>query len=470
MKKTISTLILATSFIVAGNASYKVEKSILKNGKGITKTIIIGSSKAPFGLNRPKVKISLHKQSANSGIDKNIQKATVTKTLESVAVSSWAFGCTPTSGAMIAGYYDRHGFSNIYTGPANGGLMPENNEEFWPDNAAYEEGVHQNPLSASLQDLDGHSGYGHVDDYWVAYNNNDTDPYVIADRQAHAADSIADYMKTNMHGYENEDGATAVYGWTNSGDPMTAEDMEEGNIEDTDGIYGFKLFMESRGYVVTELYTQSVDARVTSGGFSFNDYKAEIDHGYPVMIHLTGHTIIGVGYDTTDGINTVYLYDTWDFDLHSMVWGEQYGEGSGAMDHESVSIIHIVDTDVPTANAGVDQTVTEGESVTLNASASSDSDGSIVSYSWKEGSVTLSTASSFTKADFSVGTHTITLTVTDNKGATDSDTVVIMVNTEATSGGGGGCTYNPNSTGFDMMILLMLLASVSYPLRRKLLR
>ncbi len=85
----------------------------------------------------------------------------------------------------------------------------------------------------------------------------------------------------------------------------------------------------------------------------------------------------------------------------------------------------------PTAKAGTDVSITAGESVTLNASASSDSDGDITSYEWKEGATVLSTNASFTKADFTVGTHTITLTVTDNDGATATDTVVVTVNAAA---------------------------------------
>ncbi|ADV46072.1 immunoglobulin-like domain-containing protein [Nitratifractor salsuginis] len=82
----------------------------------------------------------------------------------------------------------------------------------------------------------------------------------------------------------------------------------------------------------------------------------------------------------------------------------------------------------PTADAGEDQTVTEGEPVTLDASKSTDSDGRIVSYRWTEGNTTLSTKSRFTKSDFTVGTHTVTLTVTDDDGASASDGVLITVN------------------------------------------
>ena len=89
-------------------------------------------------------------------------------------------------------------------------------------------------------------------------------------------------------------------------------------------------------------------------------------------------------------------------------------------------IITAIDDLIPTANAGIDQKVYIGENVTLDASLSTD-DGSIVSYEWKEGSTVLSTAESFVKSDFSVGTHTVTLTVEDNIGQTKTDTVLVTI-------------------------------------------
>jgi serine protease len=52
----------------------------------------------------------------------------------------------------------------------------------------------------------------------------------------------------------------------------------------------------------------------------------------------------------------------------------------------------------------------------FNGSASSDSDGSISSYSWSFGSTGVTTSNTFASA----GTYTVTLTVSDNDGATDS--------------------------------------------------
>ena len=90
---------------------------------------------------------------------------------------------------------------------------------------------------------------------------------------------------------------------------------------------------------------------------------------------------------------------------------------------------------MPTANAGPDQTVTDTDNngshqVTLNGSGSSDPDGSIASYVWKEGTTQIATGVS-PAVTLAVGTHTITLTVTDNGGLTATDTVVITVNAPA---------------------------------------
>ena len=91
--------------------------------------------------------------------------------------------------------------------------------------------------------------------------------------------------------------------------------------------------------------------------------------------------------------------------------------------------------DAPTADAGTDQTVTAGDSVTLWGINSSDSDGTISSYAWTQTggtTVTLNGAetgtASFTAPDVAQDTVlTFKLTVTDDDGATDDDSVRITV-------------------------------------------
>ena len=94
----------------------------------------------------------------------------------------------------------------------------------------------------------------------------------------------------------------------------------------------------------------------------------------------------------------------------------------------------------PTASAGANQAVEGPASVSLDGSASKDSDGTIASYAWSQVSgtaVTLANANAAV-ASFDVvevaqqETLTFSLTVTDNEGATSTDTVVVTVNPKDT--------------------------------------
>jgi thermitase len=85
----------------------------------------------------------------------------------------------------------------------------------------------------------------------------------------------------------------------------------------------------------------------------------------------------------------------------------------------------------PVANAGPDQVVTDtnrdgAEIVTLNGSASSDPDGYIASYEWRDGATVIAVGST-PAVSLSLGTHTITLRVTDDRGDSAIDTTVVTV-------------------------------------------
>ncbi|MCK4651585.1 MAG: PKD domain-containing protein [Methanosarcinales archaeon] len=84
----------------------------------------------------------------------------------------------------------------------------------------------------------------------------------------------------------------------------------------------------------------------------------------------------------------------------------------------------------PVAEAGADQTVLVGTNVTLDASGSYDSDGTIAKYEWREAdaNATLCESVSFER-QFPRGVHNIMLTVTDSSGASATDEVVVMVRT-----------------------------------------
>lgn len=95
----------------------------------------------------------------------------------------------------------------------------------------------------------------------------------------------------------------------------------------------------------------------------------------------------------------------------------------------------------PIANAGTEQTVKPGDTVSLDGSASRDPDGTVQSYSWEQTSsgtppITLNNADTanptFTAPAVSSNTtYTLTLTVTDNAEKTASSDVNVNVNIPA---------------------------------------
>ena len=85
----------------------------------------------------------------------------------------------------------------------------------------------------------------------------------------------------------------------------------------------------------------------------------------------------------------------------------------------------------PVADAGQDRTVkinrrTKTATFTLDGSDSTDPDGTLATWSWREGSTGLGQGSKVTLTR-GVGTYTFTLTVTDDDGAADGDSVVVTV-------------------------------------------
>lgn len=278
-------------------------------------------------------------QRASVNMDQ-VNAKTSTKTLTTPAFN-WVFGCSSVSGAMIAGYYDRNGYPNMYTGPTNGGVMPLDNSS-WPTWSDGYETYPNLPLAASHQGVDGRTTKGSIDDYWIQYGSSTSDPYITGSWTQHTwSGAIGDYMKTSQSSYSNTDGSTTFYNWTSSSSQLTCSEMVAYNIDTQDGTYGRKMFYEAQGYTITDCYNQRTDNN--GGGFTFTNYKAEIDAGRPVMLNLFGHTIVGVGYD--DATNTVYIHDTWDYTTHSMPWGGSYA----GMSMQSVSIVNLAAAPSPPA-------------------------------------------------------------------------------------------------------------------------
>jgi hypothetical protein len=283
----------------------------LANGETIYKIIIDGPPTPPPGYEAERAAV----------IPPEPDGRTATNTL-SVPAYDWVFGCSSVSGAMIAGYYDRNGYPNMYAGPANGGVAPmDNSTTYWPNWTDGFGVTYPNlPLAGSHQGVDGRATRGSIDDYWVKSDSAAADPYITGGWTQHAwSDAIGDYMKTSQSAHSNIDGGTTFY-LNYSATPLTCAQMVSSGSAVHDGTYGRKLFYEARGYTVTDCYTQQTDNQY-AGGFSYAQFKAQIDAGRPVMVNIDGHTMVGVGYLDP---STIYINDTWDHSTHSMPWGGSY--------------------------------------------------------------------------------------------------------------------------------------------------
>ncbi len=262
-------------------------------------------------------------------------------TLSGVPTSSWTYGCSATSAGMIFGYYDRHPsgyYADMYTGPFDGGMVP------LADLGA------QCSIIATINGFDGRTTRGHVDDYWISYGSSGPDPWEGSWTEHTWGECTADYMGTNQWKWDtgpppgtpdgnidyNTDGGTL---WWSYGSATKLYDYippADQGLPQTAGCHGMRLFAESRGYEVIENYTQKIDT-LYAGGFSFADYMWEIDNGYPVLIHVVGHSMVGVGYDVIEEVDTILLHDTWGDYQASMTWGGSYS----GMDHYSMTVIHL---------------------------------------------------------------------------------------------------------------------------------
>lgn len=321
-KLMCSIIILGLS---VGAYAVKVNRTIVdENGNLIDEIIIDG--RPPKVL--PKPDAVLPKQKVPG----------VTNYLDNVPSYDWSYGCSATSVAMQAGYFDNSGYPDIYTGPANGGVQPMTNA-VWNAQASHTD-TNECPVSASAQGVDGRGIKGHSDDYWSSYLSS-VDPY-YGNWTQHVISSgqpcTGDYMGTNQwYNYQNQDGSTTFYNYTNG---TALYDYTGCEPAQKDGCHGMRQFYEACGITVIDNFSQYIYGyNGNTAGFTFAQFKTEIDNGNPVLIQVEGHTMLGFGYNDTGSL--VYLRDTWDQNTsqtaHSMTWGGIYS----TMQHYAVTVIHL---------------------------------------------------------------------------------------------------------------------------------
>jgi PGF-pre-PGF domain-containing protein len=110
-------------------------------------------------------------------------------------------------------------------------------------------------------------------------------------------------------------------------------------------------------------------------------------------------------------------------------------DAAGNSDTDTTTV-YVSDTTDPVPDAGGDRTVTVGDSVTLDGSASTDDVG-IDSYVWAIDGTTRQ-GDAVTETFDTPGTYAVTLTVRDAAGNRASESVRVTAEADSTAGGGGG--------------------------------
>ncbi|RED97529.1 Ig-like domain-containing protein [Marinoscillum furvescens] len=227
----------------------------------------------------------------------------------------------------------------------------------------------------------------------------------------------------------------------------TQETTVEYNTVDGAGISGSNYadsFMDLKGvriYIRNNTFNQNGESIITKGiaaidrGVAYSSYEHAI-HDNVFNMDGASDNIVEAYSGTSDvhaWNNTRNpsgdMYNSRVSTTSCPSWYANCGSGGGSNQAPSVSVT------APSNGA----TYTDGDNVTITASAS-DSDGTISSVEFYQGSTLLGTDTSspysYTWSNVSAGSYSITAKATDNDGAsTTSSSVSITVNT---AGGGGG--------------------------------
>lgn len=152
-------------------------------------------------------------------------------------------------------------------------------------------------------------------------------------------------------------------------------------------------------------------------------------------------------------------------------------DGALESDPDEVEITITEDNGGPVANAGADQNVTVGDTVTLDGTGSTDPDGDRLSYQWSlstkpAGSTATLSSGTAAKPTFiadEAGVFEATLTVNDGGTSSSADRVRIVAAIDSGSGGSGGssgCGCSDSLPG-DGALAVLALATWSLSRSRK---
>ena len=169
--------------------------------------------------------------------------------------------------------------------------------------------------------------------------------------------------------------------------------------------------------VLQQTYEKSVWGRISWGYYFMQGTSMAAPHVSGIAALLLAH-----GNATTPDDVRAALQDSAE-DLGTTGRDDTYGWGLV----DAYAALQWTAGNPPIADANGSYSGNEGSEIAFDGSASSDSDGSIVSYEWDFGDGTTGTGTTPSHAYVDNGSYTTTLTVTDNDGLTGTDIASVTV-------------------------------------------
>ena len=248
--------------------------------------------------------------------------------------AEYMYGCACTATGMLLGYYDKYGYlgydvSNIIDG----------------DIAVYSRGLDGNKYDMDAFDTvlgNFIANQNYVDLFYDTTPEQELQYTLKQDDSLNTDvyDCLASWLGTGQYWRYNKDFST-TYCFTsleyllNTSETITIDDLTM-PIKFVDFKYGLYEYLATVGYTLDAALTASTLVDVAGGEFTFEDYMAEIDAGRPVLISITGHQMVGYGYNETT--REIIFDDTYDADQR-MVWDGTYNY---ANDDRSLTTIHTI--------------------------------------------------------------------------------------------------------------------------------
>jgi P2-related tail formation protein len=282
------------------------------------------------------------------------------------------------------------------------------------------------------------------------------------------------------------DGTISSYQWQQTNGPSTASlsatntaNVTAGNLQQ--GTYTFQLTVTDNGGLQ---HSATVTITVNAAPVTNQPPVANAGPDRTVTLPTSSASLTGSGSSDADGTISSYLWQqvsgpstatlSATNTANITVSGLQQGvyvfritvrDNDNATDTDEVTVtVNAAANQAPVANAGSNRTITlPTNSVGLNGSASTDSDGTISSYLWQQVSgpstATLSATNTanITASNLQQGVYVFRLTVRDNDNASDFDEVTVTVNAApvtnqppvANAGANRTITLPTNSVGLN---------------------